>query len=214
MANLVDLGFQKGTISETILSTYNPDGSPNAAPMGVILKDPQHLTLNIFNSSTTLANVKTRRSAVVNVTDNIEVYFRTAIKEANPDGKLPEEWFAKASVVNAPKLCLAEASVEVSLINLIKGAEKTRAVFSVTRVHAGKGFPQVYCRAFGLTLEAIVHATRVKVLAIDQKEHSRMGGLLRKIHDCDVLVGRVAPNSSYSAVMADLIRRVDGWGQK
>ncbi len=45
------------------------------------------------------------------------------------------------------------------------GAEKTRAVFSVELVKAEKGYPQVYCRAFGLTLEAIVHATRVKALA-------------------------------------------------
>ena len=85
MAKLIDLGFAKGMIAETIVSTYNADGSPNAAPMGATLIDAEHLAFDLFNSSTTLANIKSNRSAVVNLTSNIEVYYRTAFKEANPE---------------------------------------------------------------------------------------------------------------------------------
>ncbi len=106
MAKLSDLGFQKAAIAETIVSTYNSDGSPNAAPMGATLKNQKQLTIDLFNSSATLANVKSSRCAVINLTDNIEIYYRTAFKEANPDGVLPEEWFTKAQAVNAPKLRL------------------------------------------------------------------------------------------------------------
>ena len=100
---------------ETIVSTYNPDGTPNAAPMGITMQDQQTLSLNIFNSSSTCRNLKANKCAVINLTSNIEVFYKTTFKEANPDGKLPQEWFEKSEVVNAPKLRLADATVEVSV---------------------------------------------------------------------------------------------------
>ena len=117
-AKLTDLGFLKGIIAETIVSTYNMDGKPNAAPMGVTMEDEQHLIIDLFNSSTTYSNIKANRCAVVNLTGDIEVFYRTVFKEANPDGKLPIEWFEKAAVVNAPKLRLADATIDVSVYDL------------------------------------------------------------------------------------------------
>jgi hypothetical protein len=215
MAKLSDLGFLKEVIVETIVSTFNTDGEPNAAPMGVTVMDEQHLTIDLFNSSTTCANIKSNRCAVVNLTGNIEVFYRTAFKEANPDGVLPREWFEKAKAVNAPKLSLAEATIDVSVTKLLPlGAEKTRAVFIAELVQASQKYPQVYCRAFGATIEAIIHTTRVKALANDKKEQKRVSELLKKISYCNDVVGRVAPNSSYSSVMADLMKRINQWEQK
>jgi hypothetical protein len=215
MAKLSDLGFLKDVIAETIVSTYNTDGEPNAAPMGVTMMDEQHLAINLFNSSTTCTNIKSNRCAVVNLTGNVEVFYKTAFKEANPDGVLPQEWFKKAKAVNAPKLRLAEATIDVSVTNLVAlGAEKTRATFIVELVQAAQRYPQVYCRAFGATIEAIVHATRVKALVNDEKEQKSVSELLKKISHCDDVVERVAPNSSYSRVMADLTKRVNSWEQE
>ena len=215
MAKLSDLGFSKDVIVETIVSTYNTGGEPNAAPMGVIMMDEKHLAINLFNSSTTCTNIKSNRYAVVNLTDNIEVFYRTAFKEANPDGVLPQEWFEKAKAVNAPKLRLAETTIDVSVTDLVAlDAEKTRAVFTVELVQAAQKYPQVYCRAVGATIEAIIHATRVKALVNDEKEQKRVSELLKKISYCNDVVGRVAPNSSYSLVMADLIKRINSWEQE
>jgi hypothetical protein len=128
---------------------------------------------------------------------------------------LPKEWFEKAKAVNAPKLRLAEATIDVSVTNLVAlGAEKTRAVFTVDLVQAAQKYPQVYCRAFGATVEAIIHATRVKALVNEKKEQKRISELLKKISYCNDVVGRVAPNSSYSSVMADLMKRINSWEQK
>ncbi len=92
------------------------------------MEDEQHLIINLFNSSTTYSNIKANRCAVVNLTSNIEVFYKTAFKEANPDGKLPQEWFEKAKAVNAPKLRFADATIDVSVTDMTPiGAEKTRA---------------------------------------------------------------------------------------
>ncbi|MCX6644351.1 MAG: DUF447 family protein, partial [Candidatus Bathyarchaeota archaeon] len=131
-AKLTDLGFSKGIIAETIVSTYNTDGKPNAAPMGAIMEDEQHLIINLFNSSSTCSNIKANRCAVVNLTSNIEVFYKTAFKEANTSGKPPEEWFEPAKTVNAPRLRFADASIDVSVNDMVPiGTEKTKAVCNV-----------------------------------------------------------------------------------
>ncbi len=202
-------------IAECIVSTYNLDGKPNAAPMGVIMEDEQHLIVNLFNSSTTCSNIKANRCAVVNLTSNIEVFYKTAFKEANPNGKLPQEWFEKAKAVNAPKLRFADATIDVSVTEMTPiDTLKTRAACNVELVQATRKFPQVHCRAMEATLEAIIHATRVKAFLNDEGKQKKVGKLLELIDNCNDVVNRVAPNSAYSIVMADLMERIDSWRNK
>lgn len=215
MAKLTDLGFSKGVIFETILSTSSPNGTLNAAPMGAIMIDPKTISLNLFNSSQTSHNLKTNRCAVINLTSDIEVFYKTAFKEANPNGKLPQEWFKKAEVVNAPKLLLADATIDVTLFNMEPvGAEKTKFSCNVEQINAVKICPHVYCRAMSLTLEAIIHATRVKAFVNDEKQKKNVSNLLKIIANCSDVVNHTAPNSVYSAVMADLMKRIDSWRNK
>ena len=213
MAKLTDLGFSKGIIAETIVSTYDPKWKPNAAPMGVIMEDDQHLAINLFDSTKTCRYIKANRCAVVNLTSNIEVFYKTAFKDANVDNKLPDEWFKKASTVNAPKLILADATIDVAVKTLAPlDAEKTKALFNVKLLEARAEYPQVPCRAMYQTLEAIILATRVKAFVNDKKEQSRVCKLLEMIDNCNEVVNRTAPSSSYSVVMADLMKRIDSWG--
>jgi uncharacterized protein len=209
---LTNLGFSKGEIAETIVSTYNTDGSANAAPMGVILRDDWHLIINFFNSSKTYKNIAEKRCAVLNLTNSIEAFYKTAFKEVNPQGKLSQEWFKKARLVEAPKITFADAIVEVSLDNLVaNGDEKTQAIFSVRSVEATKIYPQAICRAASLTLEAIIHATRVKAYVNVNSEQAEVNTLLETINNHREVVNRVAPNSIYQLVMVDLQKRISSW---
>ena len=211
MAKLTDLGFSKGAIFETILSTYNPDGTADAAPMGVTMQDQQSISLNLYNSSQTSCNLKANKCAVINLTSDMEVFYKTTFKEANPNGKLPQEWFEKEEAVNAPKLQSADATVAVSVVEMEPvGAEKTNFSCSVERIDASKVYPQVYCRAMSATLEAIIHATRVKLFINQKTKQKDVTKLLGLIENSNDIVNRTAPNSAYSAVMADLMKRIDG----
>ncbi len=212
MTKLADLGFSKGVIVETIVSTYNLDGQPNAAPMGVIMQNEQEITINLYNSSLTCKNLETNKKAVINLTTDIDVFYRTAFKEANPKGNIPKEWFEKAEKVNAPKLFNADASIDVSIIGMEAiSKEKTKALCKVEMVKAYKTNPQAYCRAFAAALEAIIHATRVKALINDKKEQEHVKNLLGLIENCNVVVNKVAANSHYSRIMSDLTERIELW---
>jgi hypothetical protein len=64
------------------------------------------------------------------------------------------------------------------------------------------------------TLEAIIHATRVKAFLNDEGKQKKVSKLLELIGNCNDVVNRVAPNSAYSIVMADLMERIDSWRNK
>ena len=214
-ATLTDIGFCRGVISEVIISTYNLEREPNSAPMGMVMLDEEHLAVNIYNTSSTCQSIKQNKCAVVNLTGNIEFFYRSAIKETNPSRKLPLDWFKNSRGVNAPKLRLADATVEVSAQELVPLANgKTHFVFKVESIQAPCKYPQAYNRALPLTFEAIIHATRVKALANDQTQQKKLDELLGLIEGYNEIVSRVAPNSSCSLVMADLTRRIDGWRKK
>jgi hypothetical protein len=214
LLRLNDLGFRKGVVAETVVSTYNPDGSSNAAPMGVFMVDDEHVSVNFYNSSQTLANVKANKAAVLNLTRDIAVYYRSAFKDANPASKLPEDWFTVGDVVKAPILWSAEATVAVTLEGLSTvDFDRTTAMFKVHRVGIDTNqryYPKIYCRAFGATIEAIIHATRVEALAGVKAEQKRVDESLRQIDVCNDVVRRVAPDSEYSVIMADLMKRISG----
>jgi len=215
MTKLADLGFQKGVIMETVVSTYGEDGKPNAAPMGVVMENAHRIVIRPYTSSSTYKNLQSKKCAVVNVTSDPELFYRTAFKEANPEGNVPQEWFEKAEIVDAPRLRKADALIEISVADVTSlGAEKVKVSCDVKLIKAARILPRAYCRALFATIEAIIHATRVKTfLASDQEKQALK--LLATISVYRDVVNRVAPNSLYAEIMADLTKMVDSWkGQK
>jgi hypothetical protein len=102
MVTLSELGFLEGDIFETIISTYDSHGKPNAAPMGIIMINKKQVKINMFNTSLTLRNLKTKKAAVINLYCNAELFYRTTFKQTNPQNTLPKNWFKKAKTVDAP----------------------------------------------------------------------------------------------------------------
>lgn len=213
MTNLYDLGFLEGTIGETIVSTYDVDGQPNAAPMGVMMDSSKQLIIRPFVSSLTYKNLQANRCAVVNVTSNPELFYLTAFKEANPDRKLSLELFEKAEMVDAPRLLAADAIIEVLVAETGSfSPERAEFLCNVQLVKASKALPKVYCRAQFATIEAIIHATRIKpFLRGNKQEQKHAFRLLELVNVCQDVVNRTAPNSRYSEIMAELHQRISLW---
>jgi hypothetical protein len=217
MTELTDLGFSESIIVETVVSTYNVDGQPNAAPMGAILTGLKRLVLKIYTSSLTYKNLQSKRCAVVNVTSDAEVFYRTAFKEDNPDGRQSLKWFEKAETVDAPRLRVADAYVEVAVGNIAPlDAERAEVFCDVKHIEASTTLPKAYCRALSATVEAVIHATRVKTFIADTDRQKREQALklIETIRQCDDVVNRVAPHSCYSEIMKDLNKRVESWRAK
>ena len=215
MVKIEELGFSEGVIVETIVTTYNMDGQANAAPMGATMTSPQRVCLKIYTSSLTYKNLQSKKCGVVNVTSDVELFYRTAFKD--PDGSVPQDWFENAETVDAPKLRGADAHVEVTVADIRQfDGERVEVLCDVKLVQASSVLPRAYCRALFATVEAVVHATRVEAFigSGNMEKREQALKLLDIIMDCNDVVNRVAPNSRYSEIMADLNQRIDSWRAK
>ena len=79
-------------ILETIVTTINEDGSPNASPMGPrvdvqpgdSLQAIESFELRPFDTSQTFANLKRTQSGVLHITDDAKMFARSAIGTLDP----------------------------------------------------------------------------------------------------------------------------------
>lgn len=79
-------------ILETIVTTFNQDGSINASPMGPTidarqntnLQSIENFVLRPFDTSQTFANLKRTQAGVLHITDDVEMFARSAIGELDP----------------------------------------------------------------------------------------------------------------------------------
>ncbi|MDR1992339.1 MAG: DUF447 family protein [Nitrososphaerota archaeon] len=212
---LSEFGFKKAVIYESIVSTSNPDKTPNAAPMGIKLIDDKYLNLTIFNSSTTLQNLKTQKCAVINFTDDIEIFYKSAFKKTKLPNKNMAHWFVQAEFVEAPKLRVANLTLEVSVIDFKPlDTEKTKVTCKIEHTTSQSMHPQLYSRAATLTLEAVIHGTRIETYLNKPQKQTEIIQLMEKIHDCTDVVERVAPNSIYTTILSDLQKQITLWRQK
>lgn len=213
MTNLTELGFIKGIIGETIVSTFDLNGQPNAAPMGILIENDVQLKIKPYRTSLTCKNLQTKRCAVVNLTSNPRLFYLTAFKDLRLDEKLPDGMFEKAEKVDAPRLEAADSTIEVSVAKTDSfSSERTEFLCNVQLVKSSKTLPKVYCRAQFATIEAIIHSTRIKSFIKGNQEQQKQAIQLSElVNICNHVVNRTAPNSIYSEIMTELTQRIDLW---
>lgn len=203
---LEEMGFQIGGISETILTTVNPDGSFNAAPMGVHRRSHEVLELRPFKSSSTFTNLLHNPKACINITDDPGLFFMTAFKGKPVEG-LQEPAIDKEMKLNS---AFAHIFVDASRSNDIS---EIRACFTcrVKNVIAPVMMPRSFSRGRAEAIEAIIHATRIEVF-------SKEGGLedverlIKRFAECKDVIERVsAPESVETRVVGEIEKMIAVW---
>lgn len=85
MAKLEEIGFRKNWIYETLVLT---DRAKHCAPMGVSTPDYKTLTLNVYKSSQTCANILTEGEFTIGLANNImQIYTALAGKDVKDSMK-------------------------------------------------------------------------------------------------------------------------------
>lgn len=213
--SLSDLGFIKNYVFEVIVSTYGVDHKPNAAPMGVMSDDMNRLIIKPYTTTQTYRNILLRKCAVINITSDPVIYSKTAFKGENPDNRVPIDWFEKADLIDAPKLKMVDACIEVRTIEIesAKG-DRAKVLCEVVKIAPIVNItPKAYCRATFALIESIIQATRIEVfLSKDEKEKAEE--LIKLVKYYDALVKRVAPSSVYLDIMKGILKRIEAWKVK
>lgn len=161
--DLSSFGIREG-ISETIVSTGIE--SPNAAPIGIIVKGGKPF-VRLFKGSHTWANVFKEKHLAANIVYDPLLFVRSTFFDLEPS----EFYYVPARGLSFPILKKASAWVVFECIN-IKNTDQA-LVADLIPIEAGfneanrKDLP-VPNRGFNAVLEATVHATRYQ-LSGDEK---------------------------------------------
>lgn len=160
-------------IVETIVTSLDAGGAVNFAPMGVEW-DEEIIVLKPFLETATFRNVSASRAAVINLTDDVLVFARSAISS-------PQFASLPASVVSGAVLEAACSwrEVEVRFID----ATPPRSRIETRVVHRGYRRDFIgYNRACYAVLEGAILATRLHLLPRDQieGEYARLQVLIDK----------------------------------
>lgn len=139
-------------IQEVIVTTRNPSGTPQIAPMG-IRRRGELFVIAPFRPSTTLENLLARRCAVVNFTDDVRVF--AGCLTGRYDWPLVE-----ADRIDAPRLADALAHAEVELAEVEDDELRPRLICRPVLEAAHRPF-QGFNRAQAAVLELAILTSRL-----------------------------------------------------
>lgn len=206
---LNELGFSMDSVNEVIVTTVNPDGSPNAAAMGVIRVGPEILEIKPFKTSSTYRNLLEHPRACINVTSDPALFLMTTFKNEHFNG------FQKASICRDLRLDSSDAHIFVDVLDRSDISEirsSFRCIASNIEIH--RHMPRVFSRGRSEAIEAIVHATRIEVF-IREGRLERVERLIKRFDACKDVVNRVsAPDSTEARVIKALEMLIRKWGER
>jgi len=203
------MGFHRGGISETILTTVNPDGSFNAAPMGVHRVGHEALELRPFKSSSTFRNLLNNPNACINVTDNPGLFFVTAFKGKTVEGLLEPVFDNEMRLVSSFAHIFVDASRNSDISEI-------RACFTcrVKDIKSSAMMPRSFSRGRAEAIESIIHATRIEVFSKEGRLEE-VERLIKRFAECKDVVERVsAPESVETRVVGELEKMIANWRGK
>ncbi len=206
---LTNIGFSYGCLSESILTTWKPDGSINAAPMGIIRVDPNHLEVKPYKSSQTFLNLINRPSACVNTTNNPELFLVTAFKQENLRVFSHPKFRSDLSIEQADAAIFLEKMEGKDISN-----ERSSFVGEVSSIKILKKLPSVVKRGKSQAVEAIIHATRIEYF-LENKNLLEAKAQIIKFNKCREVMGRVSSVGSPEArVVEALEKMIEQWRAK
>ena len=207
------LPLEKGIIYETIVSTFNDKGKPNAAPMGVSINSAGDLILRTFYQTDTYQNLHQSKICIINLTCNPELYVICALFQ----DELPEDTFEIIPEINAPVLkeCNSRyiaAEVKNEMIEL------ERAIFEckIVQLKIVEGFNPPYTRAFSSLIEILIHATRVIHFSKTEGPASPKVARLRELikHNANIIERVSYDNQTYNQLVDKVLDKISSEVEK
>jgi hypothetical protein len=162
-------------ILETVVTTLDEDGEPNFAAMGVTWGE-ERLVIRPYVDTRTFRNLVRTREAVVNVTDDVLTFAKSA---------LARERFPTRPATSVRGVILADACHwrEVTVADVSTPSGRARADVTARVVAAAQGRPFAgLCRAKHAVVEASILASRARRLPTAElrRELERLAPLVDK----------------------------------
>ena len=203
MQDLESLGMEKGLLYETIITTHNSAGVPNAAPIGVVCKNKNEIMLNLFEGTHTLKNIEANSKFVVNILKDPLIFVGCTTGDLSLDNfkKHSDDFYIKntdaffIANVTSIKEVEKEDNIRKSKMSIIKA--------SVEEIIIKKERVEPLNRAIFAILESLVYLTRIKM--VDENTSKEY---LKRIHEMSRIVSRVG-SLNHKKAMHDILEYIE-----
>ena len=96
----IDHPFQMKLIYEAIVTTYNQENQPNAAPMGFIVDKENQVIIRVYKETDTYKNLQNQRECIINLTNDPDLFVKSTLFQ----DLLTDDFYIKSTLINAPIL--------------------------------------------------------------------------------------------------------------
>lgn len=203
--NLSSIGIEKGKQYETIITTINPDGTKNAAPIGVLCASENTIICRIFKGSKTLDNILRQKEFTANITKDPELFTISLL------GNLPQDYFGDDNTIKdidayfrCEVISFKEAVKQSDPIK--KKGEAIVFKSKVVELVINKEI-KAYNRAFDYVVESLANLTRFDIVDDDTREF-----YLKQFREAKRVVNKVGYKKEKEAmdmIKKELIKK--GW---
>jgi hypothetical protein len=153
-----DLPFQTGIIYEAIITTYNQQNQPNAAPMGFTIDKEKQVIIRSYKEADTYKNLLEQKECIINITSDPDLFVKSTLFQ----DLLIDEFYTKSTMIAAPILKACKGNhLALKVVKITK--EEERGIFYCEIIDANLSKEQVqpHTRAFSSLIEILIHSTRV-----------------------------------------------------
>lgn len=195
MLDLYSIGMERGLLYETVVTTRNLDGTPNAAPIGVICKGSDEVVVYLHEGSKTFDNVRREKSFCVNILRDPMVFVESTI------GNLDIVKFQIQDHEFSIKEADAFFSVEVTREKLVQRKDhlgtSTQNVVNARVLEVVKNQEHVHPlnRAIYGIIEALVYLSRINIVSEDERN-----AYLEKLSETSRVVNKVGSEDHKKAM--------------
>ncbi len=195
MLDLYSVGMERGLLYETIVTTRNPDGTSNAAPIGVICKDAREVVVYLHEGSQTFDNVRREKSFGVNILRDPMVFVESTIGNLETTKFEPyldffsikgaEAFFTVQ--VTREKLVQRQDHLGTSTINVVTGR--------VGELVKNQEHVNPLNRAIYGIIEALVYLSRIDIVSEEERKE-----YLEKLGETSRVVNKVGSKDHKKAM--------------
>lgn len=211
--DLSEIGMNKGQQYETIITTIDKNGNPNAAPFGVRVLEKDKVQLRIFEGGNSIKNIKENEEFVVNITENPLMFTLSSIDT------IPEEYLTKINsktknnnelfyLANADAYFICEVETLKTAFrenDPIKDTEVNMIKANVVELTINNKCARPLNRAIHALIEALVNYSRIDIVNSETQEY-----LLERFLESERIIKRVGnkeEKESIQILKEDLIKK-------
>lgn len=153
-----NLPFQSEIIYEAIVTTYDQQNQPNAAPMGFSITKEKQVIIRPFKESDTYKNLQHQKKCIVNITNDPDLFVKSTLFQ----NLLTDEFYIISKTISAPILKACKGNYIALKVNKeIEEEERGTFYCEIIKVELSRESIQPHTRAFSSLIEILIHSTRV-----------------------------------------------------